>query len=78
MFSYSVLEKGHYLKWLEKGADWTVHIWFKNYLFTYEKEYVVCNWTCLIGEIGGNLGFFLGGSVLAFIDTVLDPVFAKV
>ncbi len=48
-----------------------VRIWFKDYLFTYEEEYLVCNWTCLIGEIGGNLGFFLGGSLLGMSDAIL-------
>ncbi len=71
------MDDWHYLRSMDKGADWILHLWFKNFLFTYETEYVVCDWTCLIGEIGGNLGFFLGGSILAVIDTLLDPVMAK-
>lgn len=73
-YSYSVLNQWHYLKYLDKDADWTVHIWFKNFFFTYEQEFVVCNWTCLIGEFGGSLGFFLGGSILAFFDIMFRPV----
>ncbi len=73
-YSYSVLNENHYLKWMDNGADWTVHLWFKNFLITYETEYVVCDWTCLIGEVGGNMGFFLGGSILAFIDIVMSPL----
>ncbi len=71
-YSYNIIGKWHWLKPMENGADWTVHLWFKNFLITYEKEYVVCDWSCLIGEIGGNLGFFLGGSILAFTDTLLS------
>ncbi len=63
---------------MENGAEWTVHLWFKNFKITYEKEYQICDWTCLIGEIGGNLGFFLGGSILACTDIILSSVKAKV
>lgn len=56
---------------LNKEPRCVVRIWFKDYLFTYEEEYLVCNWTCFIGEIGGNLGFFLGGSLLGMSDTIL-------
>ena len=53
---------------LDEGADIVVHLWFKNFQFVYEEEYTVCDWTCLIGEFGGNWGFFLGGSILAGFD----------
>ena len=58
---------------IDNGADLVVHMWFKNFQFTYEEEYIVCDWTCLLGEIGGNLGFFLGGSILTCLDIVLNP-----
>lgn len=59
---------------MDNGADWIVYLWFKNYKFQYDTEYVVCDYTCLIGEIGGNLGFFLGGSVLAYMNTIVKPL----
>jgi hypothetical protein len=43
-------------------------MYFKSFQFTYSEEYFLCDWTCLIGEIGGNFGFFLGGSILALYD----------
>ena len=55
---------------IDEGSDFVVHLWFKNFQFTYEEEFIVCDWTCLLKEIGGNLGFFLGGSILAFFDIV--------
>ncbi|XP_059098081.1 uncharacterized protein LOC131892296 [Tigriopus californicus] len=61
-------------KWMDNGADWIVYLWFKNYQFQYDTEYVVCDSTCLLGEIGGNLGFFLGGSVLAYMNTIVQPL----
>ena len=59
---------------MNNGADWVVYVWFKNYQFQFKEEYLVCDYTCLIGEVGGNLGFFLGGSVLAYINTVINPL----
>ncbi len=63
---------------LDRDSDWIVHLWFKNFFFTYEAEYLVCDWTCLVGEVGGNLGFFLGGSLLAFIDLIIKRPFHRV
>ena len=37
-------------------------------------EYVVCDASCLIAEVGGNLGFFLGGSILALLDLIVMPL----
>ena len=76
-FSYSF---SHYpndpsLAAIDNGSDLVVHLWFKNFQFTYEEEFIVCDWTCLLGEIGGNLGFFLGGSILAFFDLITDYIF---
>ena len=73
--SFNYLPNPGWLSNFDKDADWVVHLWFKNFLFTYEEEFLVCDWTCLLGEIGGNLGFFLGGSILAYIDLLLNPVF---
>jgi len=53
---------------LDEGSDWVAHIWLKSFERVIEREYLVCDETCLIGEIGGTLGFFLGGSILAFVD----------
>ena len=48
---------------------------FKNFRVTNQEEYVVCNWTCLIGELGGNLGFFLGGSILMYYDLLTSKLY---
>lgn len=47
---------------LDNGAEWVLVLWFKNLLFQYEHEYIICDYTCVVGEIGGNLGLFLGNS----------------
>ena len=66
-FEYSFINVRHPgLNDLE--ADFVITLWFKNFRFEYSEEYVVCDWTCLVGEVGGNFGFFLGGSVLAVFD----------
>ncbi len=71
------MDDAYYLREMSDGSDWTVHLWFKNFLLTYEREYWVCNWTCLLGEVGGNLGFFLGGSIVAYMDRLINPLIAK-
>ena len=62
------------MSWMDKKAEWVVYLWFKNFQFQYDQEYTVCDYTCLIGEIGGNLGFFLGGSILFYVDFMLNPI----
>ena len=52
----------------DDDAEFVLTFWFKNFRFEYKEEYVVCDWTCLVGEIGGNFGFFLGGSILLIFD----------
>ena len=59
---------------MDNGADWIVYLWFKNFQFQYDREYLVCDYTCLLGEIGGTLGFFLGGSILFYIDSIIKPL----
>ena len=39
----------------------------------HREEYLECDSTCIIGNIGGNIGFFLGASILLG----LDVIFAK-
>ena len=74
-YSFSHYPNDPSLAAIDNGSDLVVHLWFKNFQFTYEEEFIVCDWTCLLGEIGGNLGFFLGGSILAFFDLITDYIF---
>ena len=46
-------------------------ITFKNFVFEHKDEFRSCDFTCVIGELGGNLGFFLGGSLLFIIEFIL-------
>ena len=63
---------------IEKSAIRTIsrniQITFPDFAFISYNEYVACGWTCIIGELGGNLGFFLGGSVIMAIDLILEFV----
>ena len=40
----------------------------------HRTEYLSCDKTCILGEVGGNLGFFLGGSILMFFDILIMQV----
>ena len=71
-----------YRKTESSNEDWqnnsTVFLlWFESYRFLYQTEFAICDWTCLIGEVGGNLGFFLGGSILAYFNVLVDTVQGK-
>ena len=56
---------------LKKWQDWrpgrSLQIVLSDFAVAYKEEYLGCGSTCIIGEIGGNLGFFLGGSLLLAI-----------
>ena len=59
---------------MEDDSGMSIFFYFKNNVQQTDTEYLVCDYSCLIGEIGGNLGFFLGGSLLALIDLLADNV----
>ena len=56
------------------GRNRNFLITFPDFAFMSYNEYLACGWTCIIGELGGNLGFFLGGSVMMAIDLILEYV----
>ena len=49
----------------------SIQIGFSNFMIVNAKQYLACDLTCIIGQLGGNLGFFLGGSLLAGMDFFL-------
>ena len=52
----------------------SIEIGFPDFMIKNKKEYRQCDSTCIIGQLGGNLGFFLGGSILAGLDLILDGI----
>ena len=44
----------------------------RNTMVKDNKEHLLCDNTCLLGEIGGNLGLFLGGSIYMFFDIIME------
>ena len=57
-----------------EGSGKSLKIVFSDFRVTYKEEYLNCDTTCIIGEVGGNLGFFLGGSILIFFDILATQV----
>ena len=49
----------------------SLQIAFDDFVISHKEEYIGCDSTCILGEIGGYLGFFLGGSILLGIDIIL-------
>ena len=48
----------------------SLQIVFEDFITVHKEEYLSCDMTCIVGEVGGNLGFFLGGSILLGFDIV--------
>ena len=61
-------------KWEMGGGRRSIQIAFSSFNFVSREEYNACGWSCVIGELGGNLGFFLGGSILFAIDIILECI----
>ena len=59
------------------GTGDDIDITFKNFVFEHKDEFCSCDFTCVIGELGGNLGFFLGGSLLFIIEFILAYLIPK-
>lgn len=58
-------------------SDWVVSLQFKNFKFEYKKEDIACNWQCLMKEMTGFWGFFLGVSIVFVVDKVTNQVLGK-
>ena len=61
-------------KWDMIGDGISFQVAFADFSFRAASEYLACEWTCIVGELGGNLGFFLGGSLIFAIDLIIDYV----
>ena len=59
-------------KWKMAGSGKSLQIGFANFRILSREEYPACDTTCVIGELGGNLGFFLGGSILFGLDIIIE------
>ena len=70
----STLYRTRFQKWDISGEGRSFQIAFPDFSIVSETEYVKCGYACIIGELGGNLGFFLGGSLLFVIDLVIHYV----
>ena len=61
---------------IEKWEDWrtgrSLQISFTDFMIRTEEQYLACDVTCIIGELGGNLGFFLGGSLLIGFNAIVE------
>ena len=49
-----------------------LNVIFDNFVVEQREDFFACDTTCVIGELGGNLGFFLGGSILALFDVIVN------
>ena len=59
-------------KWNMRGSGKSLQIALSDFTIVTREEYLACDSTCVIGEIGGNLGFYLGGSLIFCLDIIIE------
>ena len=58
--------------WKKSKTGCSIQISLGDSLLGHKEQYLSCDMTCIIGEFGGNLGFFLGGSLLLGFDIIVE------
>ena len=61
-------------EWSMHGSNVSLQIAFADFKTTQRTQYPACDNTCMLGEIGGNLGLFLGGSILLGLDIFMEYI----
>ena len=72
------LEKWDMEAWTTGVTGKSLQIAFSDFTITFREEYLACDITCVIAELGGNLGFFLGGSILLALDIIIEYAFKMI
>ena len=60
--------------WTMHGSNVSLQIAFADFMITHKEEYLACDTTCILGQLGGNIGLFLGGSILLGLDMLMEYV----
>ena len=60
--------------WISFQPRKALMVMLDGFTMAYQEEYLECDSTCIIGNIGGNIGFFLGASILLGLDTIFDKI----
>ena len=59
-------------RWEDWRSGRSLQITLADSIISQEEQYLACDMTCIIGEFGGNLGFFLGGSLLFGFNFIVE------
>ena len=60
--------------WFSEAKPVSLQIALDGFTIHHEDEFYKCDSTCILGELGGNLGFFLGGSILLGLDIIFNGI----
>ena len=53
-----------------KNSFVAVNVYYESLSYTYSEEDVACDWICLISNIGGTMGLFMGAGILSLAEIV--------
>lgn len=54
--------------WFSEAKPVSLQVALDGFTIYHLEEFFKCDTGCIVGELGGNLGFFLGGSILLALD----------
>ena len=60
--------------WFSEAKPVSLQVALDGFTIYHEEEFYKCDSTCILGELGGNLGFFLGGSILLGLDIIFNGI----
>ena len=60
--------------WFNDVTPVSLQIALDGFTVYHEEEFYKCDTTCILGELGGNMGFFLGASILLGIDIIFSSL----
>ena len=60
--------------WFNDATPVSLQIALDGFTVSHQEEFYKCDTTCILGELGGNMGFFLGASILLGIDIIFSSL----
>ena len=60
--------------WFSDATPVSLQLALDGFTIYHEEEFYKCDFTCIVGELGGNMGFYLGASILLSLDIFFNVI----